>query len=171
MVVVIVGVLALLAVWGMRRHLTNAKAAEVRVALPDIAKAAVMAYEKDTVAPSVLAPGASTPVLHRLCPGSGASVPASPEAIRGKKYPSTSRDWADHPSFRCLGFTLQQPQYYMYSYETTGSGTALGDGFVATGRGDLDGDGTLSTFLLRGTLQAGRVVDVAPSLEEEDPDE
>ena len=41
-------------------------------------------------------------------------------------------------------------QYYMYSYAVTGSGTNVGDSFVAGAQGDLNGDGVLSLFQITG---------------------
>ena len=65
---------------------------------------------------------------------------------------------------------MDQPQYYMYDYKVTGTGGAAGDTFTSTANGDLNGDGTLSTFSISGTIQNGSL-NVAPNLIEVAPEE
>jgi hypothetical protein len=64
---------------------------------------------------------------------------------------------------------MQDPQYFMYNYQQTG------DDFSAIANGDLDGNGTLSTFSLSGKVTAGssggRVVILAPSIGEVNPED
>src|SRR6185295_4557158 len=59
-VVAIVGILAVLAVYGVRKYITNAKTAEARNSLGQISKDAATAYEKESMAGSVLAQGSAT---------------------------------------------------------------------------------------------------------------
>ena len=66
---------------------------------------------------------------------------------------------------------MDMPQYYMYSYKLSGSGSAAGDQFVATANGDLNGDGVASTFTLDGRVQSGGVLNITPSLKETNPQE
>ena len=62
---------------------------------------------------------------------------------------------------------MSDPQYYMYYY--TGSSGASGT-FATSGYGDLNGDGTTSTFSLSGAVTGG-VVFVAPNFLEDKPEE
>jgi type IV pilus assembly protein PilA len=173
-VVAIVGVLAVLAVYGVRKYIANAKTAEAKNSLGQITKDAQTAYEGETMAPAVLAVGSSTAVLRAMCGPAAAAVPAA--APVGKKYQSQKTDWslttdlAAHKGFPCLKFELNAPQYYSYNYTATGTYSAEGDQFSATAEGDLNGDGNTSKFTASGKIQEFRLT-VSPSLDELNPDE
>jgi type IV pilus assembly protein PilA len=142
--VLILPVLAVLSIYGVRKYIANAKTAEARNSLAQMAKDAAVAYETEEVDP--LRP--SIPI-RRLCPSASMSVPASPTSIRGRKYQSAPSDWevdsASNGGFSCLHFSMTSPQYYLYEYGATGA-SSPGDGFTATARGDLNGDGATSRF-------------------------
>ena len=164
-VVVIIGVLAVLAVYGMRKYIGNAKQAEARNSIGQIAKDAAAAYERESVSPG-------TP--DGLCASASHSVPASASMIRGMKYQSVRGDWEVDASrragFACLGFSLDMPQYYMYSYTAHGTKRAH-DGFRATANGDLNGDGVMSTFWIEGAVGPGDSLTVDPLPGEDNPGE
>ena len=92
----------------------------------------------------------------------------------GAKYQSSNADWnvdgAGNSGFACLHFTIDEPQYFMYTYTVTGS-SKPGDSFTATANGDLDGNGVPSTFQLTGAINASYVVNVAPNILEISPEE
>jgi type IV pilus assembly protein PilA len=163
-VVAIVGILAVLAIYGVRKYIATAKQVEARNSLGQIAKDASIAFAE-------VPPGGTT--AHGLCASASASVPARADLIRGTKYQSTPSEWdADAKTgagFACLKFSLDMPQYYMYSYRASGHASA-GDSFRATANGDLDGDGTLSTFAIGGHVTAGPVLDVDPAIDEKNPE-
>ncbi len=166
-VVAIVGVLAALAIYGVRKYLFNAKTTEAKRTLGRIAGDAVSAFSGEGMAAAVLTIGNSTAVLNRICGSSTATVPAAAAAIQGKKYQSNPAEWKTGDKdngWTCLTFSLADPQYYMYGY--TGSLTA----FTANGNGDLNGDGTLSTFRRKGNIQAKELI-ISPNLEEIKADE
>ena len=81
--------------------------------------------------------------MRHFPPSSKASVPADPLDVRGKRYQSTSADWAGSP-WKELGFSVAQPQSYAYRF------TSEGIGFQAQAKayaeGDLNGNGTRSLF-------------------------
>jgi type IV pilus assembly protein PilA len=174
-VVAIVGVLAVLAIYGVRRYIANSKTAEARNALGELAKDAATKYEKEGMATAVLAQGTSTGVLRSLCASASATIPATAASIQGRKYQSKATDWiadqATNKGFACLKFTIDQPQYYMYNYVSSGTNGAIGDTFTVSANGDLNGDGVLSTFTLVGAIGSGFVVNVAPSITEVNPEE
>jgi len=154
----VVPVFAVLAIYGVRKYIASAKTAEARNSIAQIAKDAAAAYE-----------GAPGRKARALCASASRSVPESATYIRGAKYQSSERDWSvDMPrnaGFACLRFSMDMPQYYMYSYRA-----APGD-FVATANGDLNGDGVLSTFSLKGHVQPDGAIQVDPQLQETDPQE
>jgi type IV pilus assembly protein PilA len=173
-VVAIVGILAVLAIYGVRKYLANAKTAEARNSLGQISKDQAAEYEKESMTSSVLSPGATAAVSRQLCYGPDGPVPAAAPA--GAKYQSQPSDWnvgatANPPlGFACLKFTMDSPQYYSYSWAETGSSGITGDSFTATANGDLNGDGNSSTFSITGALNSG-VLNIAPNMLEVNPEE
>jgi type IV pilus assembly protein PilA len=171
-VVAIVGVLAALAIYGVRKYLLNSKTAEVRNAVGQMAKDAKTAYERESMASTILAAGGVAGVSNNLCKTATASVPSGKASIAGQKYQSKPSEWtADQATpgvgFACLRFSVRDPQYYMYGY--TGTAGATGT-FDAVGMGDLNGDGNTSTFTLSGSVTAGTVF-VSPNFAEVNPEE
>jgi type IV pilus assembly protein PilA len=176
-VVAIVGILAVLAVYGVRKYLANAKTAEAKNSLGAIAKDAAAAYEKESMTGTVLGQTVSANLSRALCGSATASVPTTIAGVQGKKYQSAPADWtaagadaAANVGFPCLKFTMDDPQYYMYSYVATGS-SAIGDQYVATANGDLNGDTNQSTFSITAKIQAGYVLNAAPNLTIQNEDE
>jgi type IV pilus assembly protein PilA len=175
-VVAIVGVLAVLAVYGVRKYIANAKTAEAKNSLGQISRDAVSAFEGERMSGAVLAEGANTAVIRALCQtgSAGNGVPATAPA--GAKYQSTKADWSpstdvqNNTGWPCLKFEMTAPQYYSYRYEADSTSTTMGTSFVATANGDLNGDGTPSTFRIRGEVLSGRLR-VAPTVEEISPEE
>ena len=174
-VVAIVGVLAVLAIYGVRKYIANSKTAEARNSLGQVGKDAATAYEKESMAASVLTQGSSTAVLRALCKGASKSIPSGSASIQGKKYQSAPSEWsvdqAGNSGFACLKYVMDQPQYFMYSYNMSQSGNAVGDSFSAVANGDLNGDLVMSTFTLLGTIGSGLVLNIAPNLSEANPEE
>jgi type IV pilus assembly protein PilA len=173
-VVAIVGILAVLAIYGVRKYLANAKTAEATNALGRLANAAATEYENERMAGTVLSAGSSSSLSRALCKSATQSVPSSAASIAGRKYQSADSEWnvdfAIGAGFSCLEFTIDQPQYYMYSYTAGGTG-AVGDSFTATANGDLNGDGILSTFQISGAVNSALVLNTAPNLITTNPEE
>jgi type IV pilus assembly protein PilA len=165
-VVAIVGVLAALAIYGVRKYLLNAKTAEAKNALGQMAKDAKTAYERESMQSGVLAAGGTAGLSNKLCVSGAAPIPASIDSVKGQKYQSAPGEW-NVAGWSCLKFTLTDPQYYMYTYTSAAGGT--GD-FTAMANGDLDGNGASSTFSLAGGVTSG-VVFVAPNFFENNPEE
>jgi prepilin-type N-terminal cleavage/methylation domain-containing protein len=87
-VVAIVGVLAALAIYGVRKYLLNSKTAEVRNAVGQMAKDAKTSYERESMPSTILAAGAVAGVSNNLCSDASKSVRLARGALPGK---STSR--------------------------------------------------------------------------------
>jgi type IV pilus assembly protein PilA len=166
-ILIIPGTLGVLAVYGVRKYIANAKQAEALNSLGAIAKDAAAAYERSDGMPPTAPSG--------LCASASEPVPSSAGMVQGRRYQSTPADWSQdasrpHAGFACLGFSLAMPQYYQYSYRAHGKDRP-GDGFKATANGDLDGDGVLSSFWITGTVGADGVISVAPSVGQHDQEE
>src|SRR6202789_3448117 len=87
-VVAIVGILAVLAIYGVRKYIANAKTAEARNSLGQIGKDTQTAYEKESLGTAILTAGSSTTVSRSLCATATASVPAAIGSVKGAKYQS-----------------------------------------------------------------------------------
>ena len=165
-VVAIIGVLAALAIYGVRRYLATTKTAEAKNTIGGITRAAAAAYERETYSNELLPDGASSAVtMHALCGSALAFVPAAPPA--NKKYQPQTGDNLDFNTgdqlngWKCLKFQMSEPIYYQYTYNK-GSGVcgagAPGTGFETCAKGDLDGNGTFSTFARSADVRNGSVV-------------
>lgn len=174
-VVAIVGILAVLAIYGVRKYLANAKTAEARNSLGQVSKDQAAEYEKESMQSTVLGQGASAALSRALCGSETGTVPSSPP--KGAKYQSSPADWNNGlktspvSGFACLKFTMDAPQYYAYGFTSTGTAGAQGDTFTALANGDLNGDGTFSTFSITGSIGSGMVLNVAPNMLEVNPEE
>ena len=83
---------------------------------------------------------------NRRFPESAPLTPATPP--RGTKEADPPGTW-DHPSWQALDFRPAAegvPHAYAYAFDSQGSA------FAARAHGDLDGDGILSTFEVRGIV-------------------
>jgi len=164
-VVAIIGVLAALAIYGVRRYLATSKTAEAKNTIGAISRAAVAAYERETYANELLADGASSSsFMHALCKSSAARVPAVPPTA--KKYQPQTGDNLDFntgdnlTSWKCLKFGMTEPIYYSYNYATGANGKsgATANGYTADAQGDLDGNGIFSYFARGSDVRNGSVV-------------
>jgi type IV pilus assembly protein PilA len=183
-VVAIVGILASLAIYGVRKYIANAKTAEARNSLGQIGKDSQTAYEKETLAANVMITATSTAISRSLCVSATAVgiVPAAIASVQGAKYQASQAafsDWGADATkgalnsavgFSCLKFSMSAPQYYMYNYASL-TPTAVGGSFAAIANGDLNGDGTTSIFQLNGTIGPDLNLYVAPTIQETDPEE
>jgi type IV pilus assembly protein PilA len=168
-VVAIVGVLAALAIYGVRKYIANAKTAEARNSLGQMSKDASAAYSREGMAGAVLTPGTTAELSNSLCASAAATVPAALATVAGKKYQSTVAEWNAGDAltgWQCLKFSMQEPQYYRYGY----TATAPQGAFTGSASGDLDADTTASVFTIEGAVAAG-VVNIAPNITELRPEE
>lgn len=183
-VVAIVGVLAALAIYGVRKYIANSKTAEAKNSLGQISKDASSAFAREGMEPALLAAGGTTEVVNRLCL-SGNPVPDAMGKVQGKKYQSSPVEWTTGQpgsgpggtleGFACLKFSMAEPQYYQYNYQSSAAlgAPSLGTTFTATAQGDLNGDGVLfGTYILRGEVRnVGNQVELftSPNFEETNP--
>ncbi len=98
---------------------------------------------------------------HGQFPESAPLTPSVPP--RGTKEVDAPGTW-DAPTWKALAFRPSAegvPHAYSFSFESNGGASAS---FVAQARGDLDGDGVLSLFEVRGVARAGEPASVTPGL-------
>jgi type IV pilus assembly protein PilA len=169
-VVAIIGVLAALAIYGVRKYLANAKTAEARMAVGRIAKDAASAWDRESMSASVMGLGSSAAIARSLCPTGPAVPTAGLAAVAARKYQSSPADWKTG-GWPCLRFSMDGPQYFVYTY--TADTTA--NTFTAEANGDLNGNNVGSTFRQAGAVQTSAsgdtVLTLAPSISETSPDE
>jgi type IV pilus assembly protein PilA len=172
-VVAIIGILAALAIYGVRKYLTNAKTGEAKTNLGRLAKDAVSAYERETMSSNLLAAGSSAGVVNQLCPNAAAAVPVA--VPKGEKIQPNPAAWQDNAGWSCLKFSVQTPIYYQYNYAAQNPANPATAQFVATARGDLNGDGAVfSDWGYAGAVLAGSpgVRRLAPTMAEpQNPEE
>jgi type IV pilus assembly protein PilA len=176
-VVVIVGILAVLGIYGVRKYLANAKTAEARNGLGQMGKDQSTEYEMESMPGGVLPVTNTAGNSHQLCVSPTAPVPSQMLAIKGTKYQSDSKpgvDWQldgalPRTGFVCLKFSMDAPQYYQYNFATAAGGVTTWQGQV---RGDLNGDGVVfSLFTLDGVVNATKAFNLAPNVVELNPED
>jgi len=158
-VVAIIGILAMLAVYGVSRYLRTAKTAEATNNIGAIQRNTNEAFYREKMSGAYVVPGSKVSVGYGFCPSEANPVPKT--VPKGGKYSSGHGDWSvgkgtgvggTDVGFYCLKFDVAMPQYYSYSYTATGTGTAVGDKVDIVANGDLDGNGVTSTFLEEGQI-------------------
>ncbi|WP_437321937.1 type IV pilin protein [Sorangium sp. So ce385] len=150
-VVAIIGVLAALAIFGVRRYLASAKSSEAKNTVGAISRGAVAAFERETAPSAILGAGAtSAAATNSLC----ASADPVPDAVPsgGKYQPNTAagQDFelgSETVGWPCLRFAMTQPIYFQYHYYAGARvpnqdtpPAVTGTYFEAGAVGNLDGD-------------------------------
>lgn len=175
-VIAIIGVLAALAIYGVRRYLASAKTSEAKNTIGAIARGAKQSFERETAKSELIGTGSgeSTGANHALCETATAVPVGGPP--QGKKYqPATGNADFDTGTavagWRCLKFSMTQAIYYQYLYTKGSSPTssAIGgvptvsatESFEAAAVGDLDGDATPSRFAIVGEVDPANEMRVA----------
>jgi type IV pilus assembly protein PilA len=110
-------------------------------------------------------------------------------SVKGRKYQPDTRDGFDYltgdawTGWKCLHFMVSEPQYYQLGYQTGGPpvtvvlphggsppGLSGGVQWNAYARGDIDGDGIYSWFLLQGAIKNDQFM-MAPNILIQDEEE
>jgi type IV pilus assembly protein PilA len=165
-VVVITGILAMLATYGVRKYVSNSKSAEARNSIGQISKDVSMAFERESGPSTVGVVRTSTGSMRKLCP-TAAKVPSTPPG--SAKYQSRPTDWSGDAGWKCLKFSMEEPQYFAYQYAASNT-TSTAGAYTITANGDLNGNGVFSTFQVNGQVQNG-VLTTSPMIGEVSPDE
>ena len=180
-VVAIIGILAALAIFGVRRYLLSAKTSEAKNSLGAISRGAIGAYEREsTIAEAPVEGQVAAQATHNLCLNA-APVPLAGPPAAAKYQPQTGAG-LDYDSgdaaggWKCLRFNMNSPHYFQYGYRAAnGANAALPAGagapaapipgaampagvngvYEAWANGNLDGDAVISGFSLQGYVLNG----------------
>lgn len=169
-VVAIIGILAALAIYGVKKYLTNAKTAEAKNNLGRLGKDAVSAFERETMNYSLAGAGAETAAVHRLCATALNPVPKAKGTggvPKGSKIQPDPSDWTGDSvtGWKCLRFSVDSPVYYQYNYTSTNPTDPTQAAFSSTATGDLNGDGSnFSVWTYEGGIVKGSNGDLAMRL-------
>jgi type IV pilus assembly protein PilA len=156
-VVAIIGILAAVAIPAFMRYMQKSKSTEAKQQLKRIAEGAKTYY---------LEGGGTFPVSEDESPAATCCGDADETRDgRGKCLPQAA-DWtsadADTPSgWRDLGFAMDDPHYYRYTFTSENDGDPKN--FTATAVGDLDCDTIESTFFVVGEADSTKSESVAMS--------
>lgn len=90
------------------------------------------------------------PVATAYPPSVGLTPAVVPAGATVRDAPGT---W-EHPTWVSLGFSFTTPHRYSFEFDSERRGKR--SRYRATARGDLDGDGQLSEFSVRGEVSEGR---------------
>jgi hypothetical protein len=150
--------MSVLAVSGVRRYLVRAKQAEAKNVLKQVSRDIVTWWEGEQL-------DAKGKLLNRATKKLF-SIPATPQAIpKGVKYQSSPDDWKPWAPIR---FEMSMPQYYQYEVKAAKDGKSAD----VIARGDLDGNGKASTFVLHLEVKQPKdMIQIARQIQETDPDE
>ncbi len=180
-VVAIIGILAALAIYGVRRYMAAAKTSEAKNTIGAIARGGQQAYERESADQELPPEGTeATQISHDICQGAPLAVPDQVAPPLAKKYQPNSATVAgvgldfgagdNRIGWKCLKFSLSSPHYYQYGYRAqTVAGNTAGatpitlvggtdipvigaNSFQAWAVGDIDADSIRSGFSQRATV-------------------
>lgn len=139
-VVAIIALLATAAIPVFGRYIRRSKATEAVMSLRRIYNGAVSYFSADHS-------DADGEILPHTFPLSTAPMP---DLSSLGPTPIITDTWDGHPTWDALGFSVSDPHFYAYQYDS--SGEDRGAAFTASAFGDLDGDQIFSTFVRFGTV-------------------
>ncbi|HHH12229.1 MAG TPA: hypothetical protein ENK23_09195 [Sorangium sp.] len=92
------------------------------------------------------------------------SAPLTPSEVpRGRPAADPPKVW-EHLTWRSLDFRFDKPHSFAFRFDSALDPQTGVMRFVATAHGDLDGDGVLSTFEVRGERRPGEAARVLPGM-------
>jgi type IV pilus assembly protein PilA len=148
-VVAILGILAAVAIPAFIKYMRRAKTSEAVDKLAYLFRMSSTFFTGERGARGYN----TTAVVDVQFPAAQALTPnIVPQGVRTQDAPAT---W-DLPTWNALSFSIADPHYYSYQYLSSGTGTS--SQFTARAVGDLDGDGTQSTFERSGGSDSARQV-------------
>jgi type IV pilus assembly protein PilA len=172
-VVAIIGVLAALAVYGVRRYLASSKTAEAKQGVGAISRAAQQSFERESAPAEELADGGNSTVSsHALCKTSMTNALIPGTVPQGTKYQPKTGAGLDFDAdstdtgWKCLRFGITQPHYYQYGYsadkaasgsKNSASPCSVAPCYEAIAIGDLNADNTQSQFSQTGKVTNGEL--------------
>jgi prepilin-type N-terminal cleavage/methylation domain-containing protein len=164
----IVAILSALAMYGVGRYVRHAKTLEALGSVHAMGQAAVSYFNDSDATQPAGGAEAAVHAMRHFPPSSRASVPKDRDDVRGKRYQSTHADWSPSP-WRELNFSIPTPQFYRYSFESSGTGKASTASALA--EGELDGSGAESSYRQRVMVNDKFEAELVPNIERENVDE
>lgn len=164
-VVVILGILAAIAIPAFIKYIRNSKTAEAKENLAYLFRESTTYFAGERTNPA-------TPFVDDILPQfPDSTANMNPATIPPGTKVTTSWTKAVSPTWPALKFSLADPHYFAYNYESSGStGTGTDSSFTASAFGDLDGDASAySTFNRQGQVNAEMEVQGTRGLVEIDP--
>jgi len=147
-VVAIIGILAAVAIPAFMKYIRRSKTVEATMNVRKLFDSSVAYYEAEHS-------NSSGTILAKQFPASAPIAPGSTCCgTGGKCAPNVSNFASD--SWSALNFSVDDPFYYQYKYDSAGSDTTAN--FQAWAFGDLDCDTILSTYMRGGSVMADRSV-------------
>lgn len=150
-VVAIIGILAAVAIPAFMKYIRRSKTSEATMNVRKIFDSSVAYFEAEHAdkTGTILAKQFPAPIG----PSPGAAGSCCGKA--GDKCAPAPTNF-DKETWSALNFSVDDPFYYVYEYQS--AGTETGATFSAWAYGDLDCDGTFSTFQRSGSVMADRSV-------------
>ncbi len=156
-VVAIIGILAAVAIPAFMKNARKAKTAEAVTNVKKMYDGARAYYEEE-----MNSRGSVTPIDKQFPTGTLTAPAAGPAACCGSTGDKCNpadyvAEWKDAAGvWNALKFSMDDPHYYAYTYQ--GSGTGSDSVFSARANGDLNCDTVPSTFELVGNINADGAV-------------
>jgi type IV pilus assembly protein PilA len=151
-VVAIIGILAAVAIPAFMKYIRRSKTVEATMNVRKMFDSSVSYFEAEHATSTGL------PLAHQFpaAPATNPHIkPGSCCGNAGDKCVPTPSLWNDS-SWSALNFSVDDPYYYAYQYNSTGVDT--GASFQAWAFGDLDCDGVFSTYQRSGSVLSDRSV-------------
>jgi len=149
-VVAIIGILAAVAIPAFMKYIRRSKTSEATMNLRKLYDSSVSYFNEEHSRRNGEALPRQFPEEELNNPGDWAGQTC--EGGDSQKYSPIAGTW-DDATWQALNFAVEDPFYYEYSYASTGSGAPGTDSaFTARAQGDLNCNGTLSTFERVGTV-------------------
>jgi prepilin-type N-terminal cleavage/methylation domain-containing protein len=142
--IAIIGLMSAAAIPIMVKYMARAKTGEASTMIQKIYVGARLYYLEERTKP-----GQIEPVPKQFPAGEPLTPAATCCALGGAKCAPRVSYWKT-PSWQALGFSVDDPAYYQYGFESGGIG--LTSTFQAIAVGDLDCDAILSTFTMFGSV-------------------
>ncbi len=160
-VVAIIGILAAVAIPAFMDYIKKSKSSEASLNLNKIGKNLKSAFDADQAFPAIngaLAPTDGATAPDSCCGGVGTPVGGTATTKVNNKCSADPTSFTADLGWQELEFTLNEPSQYKYTYAATVPAGATAN-VVANALGDLDCNGTASTWTLAATaITAGSAI-------------
>jgi type IV pilus assembly protein PilA len=147
----LIGILAAVAIPAFMKYIRRSKTTEATMNIRKMYDSSVAYYEAEHSDPSGT-------ILARQFPAPVSIVPTTPccSGAGGKCVPSAVASQWKNATWTALNFSVDDPFYFSYLYQSTG--TEKASTFQAFAHGDLDCDGVFSTYERSGSVDGNNNV-------------